>query len=94
MIAKVTTANVVPHSLAPNIDQEQLKGNPEQKGLGTNNRVEIPPLTPEKEKLFFNKIDLSGTNSLDLSTSNKLESYLRITHIYLLWRVWTWATLQ
>ena len=65
VIAKVTAANVIPHSLAPNIDQEQSKENPEQKGSETNNRVKIPPLTPEKEKLLFNKIDLSGTNSWD-----------------------------
>ena len=53
VIAKVTAANVILHSLAPNINQEQLKENPEQKNSKTNNRVEIPPLTPEKEKLAF-----------------------------------------
>ena len=58
-------ANVIPHSLAPNLNQEQLKENPEQKDSKTNNRVKIPPLTPEKEKLLFSKIDLSGTNNWD-----------------------------
>ena len=58
-------ANVIPHSLAPNLNQEQLKENPEQKDSETNNRVKIPPLTPEKEKLLFSNIDLSGTNNWD-----------------------------
>ena len=85
VIAKVTATNVVPHSLAPNIDQEQLKGNPEQKGLGTNNRVEIPPLTPEKEKLLFNKIDLSGTNSWDPEYIKQTrELFKDYTHIFAL----------
>ena len=85
VIAKVTATNVVPHSLAPNIDQEELKGNPEQKGLGTNNRVEIPPLTPEKEKLLFNKIDLSGTNSWDPEYIKQTrELFKDYTHIFAL----------
>ena len=66
VIAKVTAANVIPHSLAPNINQEQLKENLEQRDSKTNNKVEIPPLTPEKEKLLFSKIDLSGTKNWDL----------------------------
>ena len=65
MIAKVTAANVIPHSLASYINQEQLKENPELKDSKTNNRVKIPPLTPEKENLLFSKIDLSGTKNWD-----------------------------
>ena len=38
MIAKVTAANVIPHSLAPNLNQEQLKENPEQKDSTTESR--------------------------------------------------------
>ena len=66
VIAKVTAANVIPHSLAPNINQEQLKENLEQRDSKTNNKVKIPPSTPEKEKLLLSKIDLSGTKNWDL----------------------------
>ena len=49
-MAKVSAANVIPHSLAPSISQEQIKENPDQENSKVNNKVEIPPLTPEKEK--------------------------------------------
>ena len=65
VIAKVSAANVIPHSLAPNISQEQIKETPEQENSKVNSKVEIPPLTPEKEKLLFSKIDLSGMKSWD-----------------------------
>ena len=73
IIAKVTTANVVPHSLAPNLDNEttlklfekcqnQLQT---QEDVGQTANPKVPELTPEKEKLLFSKIDLTGVQGWD-----------------------------
>ena len=73
IIAKVTAANVVPHSLAPNLDnetmlkqfekcQEQLQA---QENVGQPIDPKVPELTPEKEKLLFNKINLTGVQGWD-----------------------------
>ena len=73
IIAKVTTANVVPYSLAPNLDnetmlkqfekcQEQLQT---QGNDGQSANPKVPELTPEKEKLLFSKIDLTGAQGWD-----------------------------
>ena len=75
IIAKVTAANVVPHSLAPNLENEDMIGQYEacRKQLqdSKNNtqpdspKPEKPKLTTEKEKLLFSKIDLSGAKGWD-----------------------------
>ena len=75
IIAKVTAANVVPHSLAPNLENEDMLGQYEacKKQLqdSENNtqsdspKPEKPKLTTEKEKLLFSKIDLSGAKKWD-----------------------------
>ena len=70
IVAKVSAANVVPHSLAPNLDNEdmfkqfkkyqdklQSWETTDQSTLETN---DPPKLSPEKENLLFSKIDLSG----------------------------------
>ena len=73
IIAKVTAANVVPHSLAPILDnetmlkqflkcQEQLQA---QENVGQPIDPKVPELTPEKEKLLFNKINLTGAQGWD-----------------------------
>ena len=73
IIAKVTAANVVLHSLAPNLDnetmlkqfekcQEQLQT---QENVGQSANPKVPELTPEKEKLLFSKIDLTGAQGWD-----------------------------
>ena len=73
IIAKITTANVVPHSLAPNLDNETMLNQFEkcQEQLQTQENVSQPTnpkvseLTPEKEKLLFSKIDLTGMQGWD-----------------------------
>ena len=75
IIAKVTAANVVPHSLAPNLENEdmlkQYEACREQLQDSKNNtqsdspKPEKPKLTIEKEKLLFSKIDLSGAQEWD-----------------------------
>ena len=71
IIAKVAAANVVPHSLAPNLENKamwrqyeacktQLQ-DLENSTLSDSPKPEKPKLTTEKEKLLFSKIDLSGT---------------------------------
>ena len=73
IIAKVSAANVVPHSLAPSLDneamlkqfeqcQEQLQT---QEDVGQPVDPKVPELTPEREKLLFSKIDLTGAQSWD-----------------------------
>ena len=67
VVAKVTAANLVPHSLAPNVESEdmlkQLENGQDQENVNCCNTREIPKLTPEKEKLLFDKIDLLGADS-------------------------------
>ena len=75
IIAKVAAANVVPHSLAPNLENEamwrqyeacktQLQ-DLENSTQSDSPKPEKPKLTAEKEKLLFSKIDLSGTKGWD-----------------------------
>ena len=75
ILAKVTAANVVPHSLAPNLEnedmlrqyetcQKQLQGS-ENNTQSDSPKPEKPKLTIEKEKLLFSKIDLSGAQGWD-----------------------------
>ena len=70
-IAKVTTANIVPHSYAPNVDnneqlQQEFENYQQQHDETvldetTPETVSIPPtLTPERESLLFSKINLDG----------------------------------
>ena len=71
IVAKVTAANMVPHSLAPNVETEdelaQLKTGQHQDGENVNccSARKVPKLTPKKERLLFDKIDLSGADSWD-----------------------------
>ena len=70
VVARVAAANVVPHSYAPNVESnEQLqrpsKSNSKEilndnKGTEPGVTLEKPSLTPEREQLLFNKIDLGG----------------------------------
>ena len=65
-MAKITAANLVPHSLAPNVEIEDGQHqNQDQENKNRCSTREIPKLTPEKEKLLFDKIDLSGADSWD-----------------------------
>ena len=73
IIAKVTAANVVPHSLALNLDNETMLKQFEkcrnqlqtQEDVGQTANPKVPELTPEKEKLLFSKRDLTGAQGWD-----------------------------
>ena len=93
IIAKITAANIVPHSLAPNLDNEDMLRQLEecQKQLQDQesaNRCEtrkIPKLTPEKEKLLFGKIDLSGARSWDPKLMEEAKQlFYEYAHIFAL----------
>ena len=79
IIAKVSAANVVPHSLAPNLDNETMLKQFEQcwEQLQTPENVDqpidpkVPELTPDKEKLLFSKIDLTGAQGWDPALSEE-----------------------
>ena len=70
IIAKVSAANVVPHSLAPNLDNE------------TTSEFE---LSPEKEKLLFSKINLTGAQGWDPALSEEAQQlFHEFAHIFAL----------
>ena len=91
IIAKVTTANVVPHSLAPNLDNETMLKQFEkcreraQENVGQPIDPKVPELTPEKEKLLFNKIDLTGVRGWDPALIEEAQQLFReFAHIFAL----------
>ena len=80
VVAMVAAANLVPFSVAPNLDgdgkeelrkqyEEEIDSKTVQDLRGQNEEhsddVKLEPLSPEKEKLLFEKIDLSGIESWD-----------------------------
>ena len=93
IIAKVSAANVVPHSLAPNLDNETTLKQFEQcreqlqtqENVGQPINLKVPELTPEKEKLLFSKIDLTGVQGWDPALSEKARQVFReFAHIFML----------
>ena len=92
IIAKVATANAVPHSYALNVEnneklQQMFKTHSVQESFNIKEAASqkapvVPPLAPEREKLLFGKIDLKGTNDwnddLKCQTRELLEEYAHI----------------
>ena len=93
IIAKVTTANVVPHSCAPNIEKQLQHMFETHSGQESFNIKEatsqkaprVPPLTPEREQLLFSKINLKGTKARndDLKRQTR-ELFKEYAHIFAL----------
>ena len=93
IIAKVSAANVVPPSLAPNLDneatlkqfeqcQEQLQT---QESVGQSVALKVPELTPEREELLFSKIDLKGVQSWDPALIKEAQQlFCEFAHIFAL----------
>ena len=93
IIAKISTANAVLHSLAPNLDnkimlkqfeqcQEQLQT---QESVGQPVHLRVPELTPEREKLLFSKIDLTGAQDWDPVLIEEAQQLFReFAHIFAL----------
>ena len=85
IIAKVTAANVVPHSLAPNLDSETTLEQLQNQDKNVQSETpEVPKLTPEKEKLLFDKIDLSGVKKWDPKLIDEAKQLFRGYAPYLL----------
>ena len=88
VVAKIAAANVVPHSYAPNVENnEQLqrlsKLIPEDnKDIEPGVPFKVPPLTPEREHLLLSKIDLSSfenwTNDLKTKTQELFKEYAHV----------------
>ena len=87
IIAKVTTDNVVPHFLAPNLDNETMLKQFErcreqlqtQEDVSQSTNLKVQELTPEKEKLLFSKIDLTGVQGWDPVL---IEEFRQLFHEY------------
>ena len=91
IVAKVTAANIVPHSLAPNVETEDMLTQLEdgqhkdQENVNCCSTREVPKLTPEKERLLFDKIDLSGGDSWDPKLVEEAKQLFReYAHIFAL----------
>ena len=92
IIAKVAAVNIIPHSYAPNVENnEQLqhefeKYQQQQETVldeTTLKTVQTPPiLTPERESLLFSKIDLDGakewSEELKIKTKDLFREYAHI----------------
>ena len=86
IVAKIKAANVVPHSLAPNVEiEDDQHQNQDQKNKNHCSTHEIPKLTPEKEKFLFDKIDLSGADGWDPKLVEEAKQLFReYAHIFAL----------
>ena len=96
IIDKVAAANIVPHSYAPNIvNNEQLQEEFEKyqqqqqktilDGTTPKSVQTLPVLTPERESLLFSKIDFDGTKewSEELKVRTK-DLFWEYAHIFAL----------
>ena len=90
IVAEVAAANIVPISIAPKLEgeerQELRKEYEEQidakkiedlKDLEQVKEPKLEPLSPEKEKLLFEKIDLSGANEWSSEDQEKVKELFR-----------------
>ena len=93
IIAKVSATNVVPPSLALNLDNEAMLKQFEQcrEQLQTQESVsqpmasKVPELTPEREELLFSKIDLTGVQSWDPALIKEARQlFCEFAHIFTL----------
>ena len=93
IIAKVSAANVVPRSLPPSLDNEAMLKQFEQcqEQLQTQENVsqsvdpKVLELTPEREKLLFSRIDLTGAQSWDPALIEEARQLFReFAHIFAL----------
>ena len=89
IVAKITAANIVPYSLAPNVETEDMLTQLEdgqhqdQENINCCSTREVPKLTPKKERLLFNKINLSGADSWDPKLVEEAKQLFReYAHIF------------
>ena len=95
IVAKVSAANVVPHSLAPNLNNEDMfkqfkKYQDQLQSCKTTDQSILetddpPKLSPEKENLLFSIIDLSGAKDWEFELINDAKQLFHIyAHIFAL----------
>ena len=83
-VAKITAANIVPHSLAPNVKTEDGQDQ-DQENMNCCSTHEVLKLTPKKEKLLFDKIDLSGADNWDSKLVEEVKQlFCEYAHIFAL----------
>ena len=86
-MAEVAAANIVPISIAPKLEGEEkqdlrkeYKEQIDAKKIEDLEKVKEPklePLSPEKENLLFEKIDLSGANEWSSEDQEKVKEIFR-----------------
>ena len=93
IMTKVSTANVVPHSLAPNLANETMLKHFEQcreqlqtqENVGQPINPKVPELIPEKEKLLFSKVDLTDAQGWDPALIEEAQQlFCEFAHIFAL----------
>ena len=89
IVAKITAANVVPHSLAPNVEKgnivEQPMNDQDQEHENMKTPRKAPELTPEREKLLFDNVDLAGASCWDPQLNEEAKQLFReYAHIFAL----------
>ena len=94
MVAEVSAANIVPFSVAPNLEgeekeelreqyQEQVDSQTVQDVLnqGDNQaletKIKLEPLSPEKEKLLFDRIDLAAISQWEPAEQEEVRELFR-----------------
>ena len=94
MVAKVSAANIVPFSVAPNLEgeikeelreqyQEQVDSQTVQDVLNQEDnqaletKIKLEPLSPEKEKLLCERIDLTGISQWEPAEQEEVRELFR-----------------
>ena len=94
VVAKVSATNIVPFSVAPNLEgeekeelreqyQEQVDSQTVQDVLNQGDNqvleteIKLEPLSPEKEKLLFERIDLTGINQWEPAEQEEVRELFR-----------------
>ena len=94
VVAKVSAANIVPFSVAPNLEgeekeelreqyQEQADSQTVQDILNQGDNqvlemeIKLEPLSPEKEKLLFERIDLTGVSQWEPAEQEEVRELFR-----------------
>ena len=90
VVAEVAAANIVPISIAPKLEEEEkqdlgkeyeeqidAKKIEDLEDLEQVKEPKLEPLSPEKEKILFEKVDLSGANEWSPEDQEKVKELFR-----------------
>ena len=101
VVAKVSAANIVPFSVAPNLEgkeKEELREQYEdqidsqtiwdmenqENNQAPESEIKLEPLSPEKEKLLFEKVDRTGISKWDLADQEEVREFKEYGKIFAL----------